>query len=316
MSMIKDFIDYIGVYPMWVKVAIIVLLACIALLLVLFRPKPENKRSETSAAVVPLPPSVGRTVFLDVSYKQDKWNGLTAWAHRMGISLHSKTFEVANFSKESQPGVLVYALPHHELINDTTARLIKKWVENGGGLFILGYYASDTHHGSNLSRLTREWGFSFNDDLLMPNGKNESDTRAHVFRADPNLGANIEIQPGDGRPHAILKDIKKVIALSSASLDLTHKTYPPDFVLETAPDTDVWKPEGPLDPQNMRLIIEKWTKSRQASAPFLVLFQAGLGRVAICGTWKIASLDYGDNWKLVTNIIDWLRPKTDSGPGA
>lgn len=315
---LRELIEFLWAYPLWVRVVMVCLLAGVFLLLVVFRPgsKPPQETvgppgDGTNSAAGTLPdvvvPPVGRRVLLDVSQGQSEWRGLTAWAtaSNLDITLMNKPFtdeEVCAL----EPGVLVWPLPYHQHIADSSAKAVRSWVEQGGGLLVLGYYAADTHHGTSPSRLTREWGVSFRDDLVMPANASQGDTRRHVIGSDVSLGAQIAVSPQER--HDIAAGVQTVVMLSAASLDLDHATVPMDFSLETSGDSTIWHPEGPLDPNGMRLIIEQWIPAGSGPLPVLAAFRFGRGKVAICGTWKIASLSYGDNRRLMSNIINWLRP--------
>jgi hypothetical protein len=250
----KEFFELIMQYPLWVKLTIVGLAALIVLLLVVFYPKdtPIDKGGSMVSPANSIP--LGRALFLDVSQGQDEWRGLTAWAEGSGlqITLLRKPFEPRSFSGEA-PGVIIFPLPYHQTLDDKKATAIKSWVERGGGLLILGYYAADSHHGSNVSRLTREWGITFNDDLVMPPGASELDTRRQVFSSEEALGVGLETK---GSTHPLVFGVNRVVLLSAASLDVRH-AMPRDFELKTSPPSEIWRPEGPKDPKGMRPIIEQ-----------------------------------------------------------
>jgi len=220
------------------------------------------------------------------------------------ITLLHKPFEPRSFSGEP-PGVLIFPLPYHQTLDGKKATAIKHWVERGGGLLILGYYAADSHHGSNVSRLTREWGITFNDDLVMPPGASELDTRRQAFGSEEALGCSLEAK---GSTHPLVFGVNRVVLLSAASLDVRH-AMPRDFEWKTSPASEIWRPEGPKDPKGMRPIIEQWVKSGQESAVVFTSFRYGRGKVAVIGTWKVVTLPHGDNKRFIENVIDWIRPR-------
>jgi hypothetical protein len=222
----------------------------------------------------------------------------------------AKPFDAKSFGGDG-PGVLILPLPYHRLLSDSKVRSIKAWVELGGGLLVLGYYAADTHHGTNISRLTRQWGVSFAESLLMPNGAQQVDTRRHVFTADEQLGIRIPITAAryDGSTKSIVGGVSSLVVLSAASLEVEHASVPLVFRLDTTSNTELWRPKGPLNPDGMRPIIEEWVLVGSQSVPVVVAFKAGRGRVAIAGSWKLAALEYADNLQLVQNLINWLRPQ-------
>jgi hypothetical protein len=302
----RELFDLIVQYPVWVKLTVVGLAALIILILVVFYPKgtPVEKGLPMVSPTNGVP--VGRALFLDISQGQEEWHGLTAWAEGSGlkINLLRKPFEAPSFSEEA-PGVFIFPLPFRQMLDDKKAAAIKRWVERGGGLLVLGYYAADSHHGSNVSRLIGEWNITFNDDLVMPSGASEHAARRQAFNPEESLGVSLEIK---GISHPIVFGVNRVVLLSAASLDV-RRAVTRDLDLKTPPSSEIWRPEGPKDPKGMRPIIEQWVKGGQESAVVLTSFQSGKGKVAVVGTWKLMTLPYGDNRKLVENLIDWVRPR-------
>jgi predicted alpha/beta hydrolase family esterase len=203
---------------------------------------------------------------------------------------------------------LVLALPYQSPFSDDEAKHIRMWVENGGSLFLMGYYAADTHHSSNPSRIAGEFGFRFRDDLVMPGGASADDCRKHVFNDDERLA--VQIQVSDNNTHLIVNGIKKLAFMSSCSIETTGAPKL-DFILKSPDESGVWHPEGPKGPEGWsRKIIERWMLDRNDAVPLLVAFTYGKGRVILSGTWKLCTLPYGDNTKMVNNILQWLSTKS------
>ena len=295
----RAWIEFLATYPLWVKVSVVLLLAGAVMILVLFRPAKNTVDATTSALPAPFRLTQGDGILLDVSQGQGKWLGLTAWAAQSKPDV-----ELVESADTVSAAVLILPLPHHESLGEDKVASVVSWVEQGGGLLVLGYYAAETHHGTSLSRLTRQWGISFNDNLLMPAGVAQEETRAHVFSVDERLG--IRIEPASQIDHPVLSDVGAIVMLSAASLDIEHASVPLELILSSPPETGIWRPEGPLDPDGMRRLIEQWVPEGTGSEPVLVAFRCGQGKVAICSTWKVASLDYADNGRLLTNLIQWL----------
>ena len=296
----KDLIEFLASYPTWVKIVVVTLLAAIVLLLVLFRP--NTNRADPFES-----PPVGAQVVIDTAHGQAEWRGLLEGMKSVAPNavLLGNRFTRRGLG-DVKPGVLVFALPYRQSILDAEVRAIKEWVSNGGGLLILGYYAADTHHGSTVSRLTREWGFAFNEDLLMPPDATDDQTREHVFRVDQRLG--VRITPSAGGDHAIARDVREVVLLSSASIDTKYAVTSPEFALGLAQQVSHWIPDGPKDPNGMRPMIERWVRENSEPGPVVVAVPSGRGKVVICGTWKVASQSFADNSTLMRNVIEWLRP--------
>ncbi len=269
-------------------------------------PKPVNNKD----IIKPKSPPVGNSVFLDVSKGQSNWRGLATWADNspLDILMLDKPFWARSFH-DNHPGVLIHALPYKELLSDPNIALIRDWVKRGGGLLVLGYYAADTHHGSKVSELIKKWGVSFEDNLLMPNGASQDDTRDHVFNFGEKYEVEVEITSDEDL--RATEGVDRIVLQSAASLNIKNALLPKIFQIETEQDAGVWRPEGEIDAQGMRLRITKWDLERTGSVPVLAGFKYGKGKVVVCGTWKIATLDRADNSKLIHNLIEWLRPVSD-----
>jgi hypothetical protein len=99
--------------------------------------------------------------------------------------------------------------------------------------------------------------------------------------------------------------------MSSCAIDIADASrldFPP---LSAPSGSSLWKPEGPLSAQGVRENIVEYAAQGTDSVPLLVALGSGRGRVVFVGTWKIASLDYGDNRQLLKNIIGWLSGSAD-----
>jgi len=141
---------------------------------------------------------------------------------------------------------LVMALPYQSQFSDDEATTVRMWVDSGGSLFLMGYYAADTHHSSNPSRIAREFGFEFRDDLVMPAGATETDCRLHVFNNDERLAVQLDVS--ERNTHPILNGIKRLAFMSSCSI-VAEGGPNPDFILKSPPASGIWHPEGPKGPE-------------------------------------------------------------------
>jgi len=207
------------------------------------------------------------------------------------------------FVAKELPGVLIIAPPYKQLWSDSEANDLRTWVERGGGLLLLGYYAADTHHGGNPSKIALQWGVSFQEALVLPKGATELNARQQVFSTDERLGVRVTIPSTPALPNA-----KGVVFLSSAPLDITRMNPKPEFVMRANSTATVWQPDGPKDPNGMRPTIERWTKTKATAPVVLVAFRSGRGKVAIIGTWKVTTLVAGDNSRLMEDLLAWLQP--------
>ena len=137
-------------------------------------------------------------------------------------------------------------------------------------------------------------------------GALEPDTREQVFGHEESRGISLDIRDNT---HPIVYGVKRVILLSSASLDVSN-AMGKGFDLRTGGSSETWLPEGPKDAKGMRPFIKGYVNGGRQDAVVLAAFKNGKGKVAIIGTWKILTLPYfADNEKLVENLFRWLRPE-------
>lgn len=165
----------------------------------------------------------------------------------------------------------------------------------------MGYYAADTHHGGNPSRLAAEFGIEFNDDLVVT-ADAQPDGRRHVFRNPPELAVVIDTRD---EAHPLFSGVNRIAVMSSCSIDCTAPAK--ELELKSPPDSWIESPQGPQGPNHWRRqIIEKWRPDHQGPATVMVAVTKGSGRVVATGTWKLAALHVEANLQLTANIIKWL----------
>lgn len=248
-------------------------------------------------------------IVVDYSHRQNEWNGLDEFLNAIQkdkVSISSDLIGSKNIIDRSS--VLVISLPYQSQFTKNEVRYIKSWVENGGGLFFMGYYAADTHHGGNPRLMISEFDYEFQDNLILPPEIDSGNVRRHVFNKNEKYAVKLNVK--ELNDHPILNGIDEVGFQSSCSIS-TQWGSPPELVLSSPSDSKIWTPEGPKGPEGWsRKIIEKWNFESKQSVPLLVAFEHGKGRVVISSTWKITTLDYADNKKFVINILDWLSQTT------
>lgn len=199
--------------------------------------------------------------------------------------------------------VLILPLPRRAEFQFTEINFLKKWVESGGSLLLLGYYAADRHHENNVSEVASAFGYQFADNLLMPPGSVYRDTRVQGASHNAQYAVKLSLDSD----HEITEGVAKLAVLSSAGI-VSAGAGAPDFQLETDDSSITWVPEYVLTPLGFDSNIETYKEGGAESVPVVVAFEDG-GRVVISGTWKIFTVDYEDNKRFVRNILQWLKGK-------
>lgn len=244
-------------------------------------------------------------ITFDLSHGQENWDNYKEFIDGLSEEkLEIKSDLLNERSQIDRSSVIFLAPPFKSQILDREAEYIKRWVYEGGGLFLMGYYAADTHHGGNPSRIAREFGYSFGDDLVAPNEINENKIRVHVNVLDDKYAVKLEVGDFD---HAITKDVNKIGFISSCTINTDFGSRELVLTLNSPSNSRIWDPEGPIGPKEYkRRTIHTWNVRETASVPLLIAFEYGKGRVVLSSSWKITTLKYGDNPQLVKNIVEWL----------
>ena len=249
------------------------------------------------------------SVVFDLTHGQGSWYYLEDSMRRLlpNDALFIKEGDLLSHSKIiDRAQVLLLALPYHQNFSLDEINYVRDWVADGGGLLLMGYYSAERHHENNICEMTRVFGFEFTDNLLMPPGKLYPDTRTQRSSQSPDLGVKIAVTSEAG--YEILNDVRKTVFVSSSTIvNLTGKK--PYFALSDPMANEVWIPQYDTSPGGMPSAIVKYTKTDPSELPLLLAVEHGRGRVVLIGTWKLATVDYGDNTKLMGNLILWLRQK-------
>jgi hypothetical protein len=262
------------------------------------------------AAVAQILTAIGRTtpaldtdtVLVDFSHRQREWNLLTASledrqgfrALDEGLLTRPELLEAAK--------VLVMPPPFHCRLERSEIDQIDRWVQRGGGLLLMGCYG-ERHHASNFSELAWRFDLEFRDDVVQPPGLGDHERRVHVFSDDPDLAARVPIPPDPAHP--LLAQVTEARFLSAASVRRTTAAAV-DLELRSQPDSQRFRPLGHIIEDGSRPNIDSWVLEEQAACPLLVAKRVRKGRVVVAGTWKLWTLDWPDNQRLLDNILSWL----------
>lgn len=241
----------------------------------------------------------------DFSQGQEEWTDLRVQLKSAfpNVSLFSKTFTPDSL-KARRTRVLILPLPYHQLLSEEKAREIRGWVEDGGGLLLLGYYAADLHHGTNPTKLASMWGIQFGPHVLLPDSLTNCEAaRGHAIGTDPAYA--ISAMPVD--TNGIFAGVRELALVSSTSLSVSSARSPAVWTLRSPASTRLCKAvpiggprhDGEAYPVN-------FVGDGQRSTPVAVGITAGLGRVAVIGTWKVATLRRPDNITFLNNVVAWL----------
>ncbi|HEX5690637.1 MAG TPA: hypothetical protein VFX76_11575 [Roseiflexaceae bacterium] len=265
---------------------------------------------EAPADATPSPPfsaAERHGVAVDLAHQQHKWDRFAAFVRQSGQGFQAIDQSVlAQRNLIERSAVFVVAPPYHALFTRDEIAYLADWVLGGGGLLLFGAYAADSHHMSNPSALARRFGLRFNDDLVLPAGReSELDARMQVRSLNADLA--VKVAPAADTRHPILQGIREVAFLSACSIAIAADPEGrSEYLLHAPAASVVMQPRGVADEDGFMPAIERWEMIHQAPAPLAATTRYGKGRVAIAGSWKLCTLDYGDNAKLLQNMLNWL----------
>jgi hypothetical protein len=210
--------------------------------------------------------------------------------------------------------VLVMALGRWVAFSPQVVKLVRNWVDGGGGVFLLGFYLADSHHKeANPSALGRALGFSFRDDIVMPPGRTSyGECQEQGFDANGKFAVSAQVPVGDDHP--ISRNVREVAVLSACSIDPYNV---PEYEIRIrAGSAVVVELKTRLDADGRRLQILDYIPTSRTEPTVLAAWQYGKGRVVASGTWKLFTLDQCDNIRLVENAIAWLGTQATAPRGA
>lgn len=152
--------------------------------------RPQSQAQSLPAALLEPPASVGAPasgklgVLIDLSHAQDSWEsplfqsesdhglailGAPPQSARWDLQAIDSSLQINADTLKAWSGI-IFAIPYHVRIADTTIYELIRWVRQGGRLILLGFELGERHHETNLNELAGEFGIRFNSDIVAPQG--------------------------------------------------------------------------------------------------------------------------------------------------
>lgn len=214
------------------------------------------------------------------------------------------------FSPDLLEGIDVVILPTplDAEFGESEIEAIARWVLEGHGLLMLGTYLMEAHHRINLNVLARRFGFGFEPDLIMQDGRADYQScMQQAFGIDSRLTVithPIVLQGGDG-----LLDGIDTIAFQSSCMIEPDTTA--SFIAATGEICCKMKARGVRDNWGRFRHINDYVCDKTINAPFLIATSCGRGRVIGIGSYKTLSNEFMKggglhNNKLFVNCVRWL----------
>lgn len=173
------------------------------------------------------------------------------------------------------------------------------YVKDGGSLLIINDGGGDYENKNNLSELTKNFGISFNNDILYDN-KSFSQENSHPIIKDFS-------------PHYITRDLNQLIHSNGCTLTVDKSIEDEKIDVNSiaySSENTSW---------HSYLNEDGWHDESKQHLSIIGAVHYDLGKVVTIGNLSIfSSLNqlYGiraaDNFKLVSNVISWLLNKAGS----
>ncbi|MFX1313372.1 MAG: hypothetical protein ACFFHD_12270 [Promethearchaeota archaeon] len=178
-------------------------------------------------------------------------------------------------------------------------RDLVKYVKEGGSLLVINDGGGDIENKNNLSKLTENFGISFNADRLYDDEFFAKETSHPIIQ--------------DFERHFITRDISKIIHSNGCTLDIDEN------IENSKIDIKIIAYSSGNSSWHSCFNGDGWYDESKQHLPILGVIHYDLGKVVTIGNLSIfSSLNklYGiravDNFKLVANIISWLLNKAGS----
>jgi hypothetical protein len=164
----------------------------------------------------------------------------------------------------------------------------------------MGHYG-ERHHETNVTEVAWRFNLEFGDDVVMP--AERATDRAHARSVDSEY---IVSATASAANHPLAAGVRQVSFVSSASVRSVIRTAP-EFTLEAPPNCVIARQLGQIDSSGGRPNFDDQVEDRRGPVSLLAARKWKKGRVVAVGTWKIWTIDHGDNARLIANTVDWLR---------
>jgi hypothetical protein len=271
-----------------------------------------------------VPLAAGSGVLFDEGHGQAMWSGVPAPVVTGGFR---RAAEVAASFGPVQPlrgGMLtpqvlnagkclvLSTAPHGRArLNESELEALRGFVEGGGGVVVLGNYAGEWHHESNLNEFLAPFGLAFNADVLAPTGTAPERAFGATNWAPTSSDLRIEAVPSTTEYSqrnrrdeltALLDGVNEVHTVSPCSLSVDQAMAIP--LLESTAQVFRPIPRTPQLPQIREYVPE-------GAGPVVVAAASTIGKVVAVGTWKTFLDDFlyddrSDNERFLANVFSWL----------
>ncbi|MFX1304913.1 MAG: hypothetical protein ACFE9X_16280 [Promethearchaeota archaeon] len=171
-----------------------------------------------------------------------------------------------------------------------------KYVKDGGSLLVINDGGGDYENKNNLTELTKNFGISFNSDVLFDNKSFSKDNSHPIIK--------------DFKSHFITRDVSQIIHSNGCTLVIDKS------IEEEKIDVNSIAFSSENTSWHRFFTGDGWEDKSEQHLPIIGVIHYYIGKVAVIGNLSIFSSlnkSYGirsaENLKLVSNMITWLLNK-------
>jgi hypothetical protein len=230
-----------------------------------------------------------------VSINDDGVGGFLSLANELRkLGYDVKTSEKSLESELEEASVLVVTFPKREF-NFEESKNIKDFVENGGGLFLIGEWANIHKVSENLNFLSKQFNIEFRNDRLtdFDDAYSRDEKMMKTVLGAGNMPYMIKLV--DFEKHPTTQGVTSIGYFAGCTLDTESES------------ALVWTDETCFGDHR----IDEFQQISEASGPFILAAakEVGKGRVVCMGDTSPFSNRFivtEDNARFGTQIVKWL----------
>jgi hypothetical protein len=230
-----------------------------------------------------------------VSINDDGVGGFLNYANelkKLGYDVRSTQKKLE--SEIEDANVMIVAFPKREFTLDESKKIMD-FVENGGGLFLIGEWANLHNVSENLNAISKQFNIEFRNDRLtdFDDAYSRDEEMMKTVLGVGNMPYMIKLV--DFTEHPITKDVKSMGYFAGCTLDTDSA------------NALVWTDESCFGDRR----IDEFQQISEASGPFILAAakEVGKGRVVCMGDTSPFSNRFivtEDNARFATQTVKWL----------
>lgn len=180
---------------------------------------------------------------------------------------------------------------------DEEVNSIKEFVNNGGGLFLVGnnWGYDDGDENFSFNKIAKSFGVSFANNEIV------TDNQHYIFFSN-------FVAVNDIRTNPITNNVSSYYHFMG-----TYLKNPGNSTIVSYTDSDSWGDQGYITEGHTASNNEKDSNEQSGPLPVISEMEYGKGKIVFMGsaaTYSNSFIYRGNGWKLGLNIVSWLNNRT------